>query len=406
MHPQMLVACPMRASVRPRGKGIVLLALLGGLLAGPAQAEGGASLEVTLGGRPSVVFDSAQAACSPDDMPDINPRAYRDASGQVVVFALHMANRALRGPDIAHLAIDCHIALASPEDGDPARYNDRNFIAATWTEDGRAVSALVHEEYHADHHGRCRAEGDIACWFNTILAYQSADGGRDFARARLSVVAAAPFRQEVEQGRHRGFFNPSNIVRDGRYRYALIATTGWDGQAYGSCLFRSADPARAGSWRAWDGQAFAVRYADPYASVPSFAAPCRPIAPFAYAVGSITRYAASGTWIAVLQAKAGGDFPTDGFYTATSRDLLRWSAPRLLLAGRTLYNDLCASGPTIIGYPALIDDTSPSRNFDTIGDHPDLLFTTMTVTGCQTGRRVLLRQRLTISAGDAVKTIR
>ena len=378
-----------------------MLAALGAVLGSPARADGAMDLDVTVTGRASVVFDTARAACSPDDVPDINPRAYRDESGRMVVFALDMANRPLRGPDLAHLAVDCHVALASPEDGDPARYDDRNFVTATWTEDGRAVSALVHEEYHADHHGRCRVDGDVGCWFNTILAYQSGDGGRDFTRMRPQVVASAPFRQEVEQGRHRGFFNPSNIVRDGRYVYALIATTGWDGQPYGSCLFRSADPSVAGSWRAWDGRAFAVRYLDPYVSVASRSAPCRPIEPFTYAVGSITRHAASGTWIALLQAKAGGDFPADGFYTATSRDLLHWSAPRLLLAGRTLYNDLCAAGPTIIGYPALIDDRSPSRNFDTVGDHPDLLFTSMSVASCRTGRRVLLRERLTIDARAA-----
>ena len=108
------------------------------------------------------------------------------------------------------------------------------------------------------------------------------------------------------------------------------------------------------------------------------------------------RHRATGTWIAVFQAAAGGAFPLDGFYVATSRDLLHWGAPELLLAGRTLYDDLCTAGPTIIGYPAMLDPGSAARNFDEVGDHPDLLFTTMAVSGCHTGRRMLLRRRLTI----------
>ncbi len=366
-------------------------ALAASLTAGPARAG------VAVTGAPSIIFDTARDGCSPDDMPDISPRAYRDASGAMVMFALHDSNHPLRGPDIAHLKVDCHAALASPGDADPARYDDRNFVTATWTDDGRSVSALVHEEYHADHHGRCRLDDELGCWFNTILAYRSGDGGASFVRQRPAVVAAAPFRQDVGQGRHRGFFNPSNIVADGRARYALIVTTGWDGQPYGSCLFRTDDPARPGSWRAWDGAGFTIRYDDPYAVRAPAAKPCGTIEPFAYAVGSLVRHRATGTWIAVFQAKAGGAFPLDGFYVAESRDLLHWGAPELLLAGPTLYDDLCHAGPTIIGYPTMLDAGSASRNFDEVGDHPDLLFTTMAVANCRTGGRVLRRRGLTIS---------
>ena len=126
------------------------------------------------------------------------------------------------------------------------------------------------------------------------------------------------------------------------------------------------------------------------------AKPCEPIKPFSYAVGSLVRHRATGAWIAVFQAKKGDTFPFDGFYVATSRDLLHWDAPKLLLAGPTLYDDLCTAGPSIIGYPAMLDEGTPARNFDEVGDHPDLLFTTITVSDCHTGRRVLLRRRLTI----------
>lgn len=373
------------------------LALVFTLLAA-VQAHA-ADLKIALTGKPSVVFNSTRDGCEPNDVPDLNPRAYRNADGQVVLFGLHFVNRALRGPDFAHLKIDCHVALDSPLDPDPAHFADRNFVAATWTPDGRNVSALVHEEYHADDHGRCRASGDLGCWYNTVLAYQSGDEGADFAKASPLVVAAAPFTQDVEQGRHRGFFNPSNIVADGAYKYVFVSTTGWDGQPFGNCLFRTSDPSKPALWRAYDGTAFTIRYADPYKDR-SQPKPCATIAPFSYAVGAVVRHHATKLWIAVFQAAAGGVFPVDGFYYATGRDLLHWGAPRLLLAGKTLYGDLCKAGSSIINYPSVIDPASSSRNFDAVGDQPELFFTIMQVAGCQTGERMLVRQPLTLKIAE------
>ncbi len=371
---------------------LALLALA--LASAPARAADDLSMEIV--GAPSIVFDSARDGCSPDDMPDLNPRAYRAADGRTVMFALHDVARALVGPDLAHLKIDCHVALGSPADGNPASYADRNFIAATWTADGHTVSALVHHEYHADHFGRCGSSGDLACWYNTIVAYQSNDEGRDFQRVAPFVVAAAPFKQDVEQGRQRGFFNPSNVVSDGRYVYAMISTTGWTGQLDGVCLFRTADPKDAGSWRAFDGKGYTIRYRDPYRTKVENQPACRPIEPFVFPVGSLTYHRLSRTWIAVFQAKAAGAMPVDGVYYAASPDLIHWGLPRILLAGQTLYNDLCRAGPTIVNYPALLDPASPSRNYDEVGDRPDLFFTSMNVASCSTGRRLLVREQVIV----------
>ena len=387
----MPVSRPLATSVRS-----TLIGLLVGTAGHAAYAN---DLTVAITGSAAIVYDTAHDGCGPDDFPDINPRAFRDASGRIAMFALHDDNRPLRGPDFAHLKIDCHVALGSPQDPDPARYADRNFVAATWTNDGRAVAALVHHEYHADDFGRCRASGDLACWYNTILAYRSDDGGHDFTKVEPSVVAAAPFRQDVEQGRHRGFFNPSNIVADGGHYYALISTTGWTGQPFGNCLFRSDDPGKSGAWRAFDGSRFSIRYDDPYKVAAAHPRPCQTIAPFTFPVGSIVRHRASGTWIALFQASTGDVFPLDGLYYATSHDLLHWSEPRILLAGKTLYNDLCKAGPSIIGYPAMLDAASTSRNFDEVGDHPDLFLTSMDVADCHTGARILVREELTITSG-------
>lgn len=368
--------------------GLVLVAL--NALVCPAHA---ADVTLTMTGDNAVLYDSVRDACAPIDVPDINPRAYRDAHGQVVMFALHFVNRALRGPDLTHLKIDCRVALDSAFDADPARYDDRRYIAATWTADGTAVSALIHEEYHADLHKTCRVADSLGCWFNTVLAFHSGDGGASFTPASPLVVASAPFRQDVEQGRHRGFFNPSNMVSDGRYTYAFISTTGWDGQAPGNCLFRTANPADSGSWRAYDGTHFSVRFANPYLSR-ARPKPCRSIAPFLFPVGAVVRDARHNLWVAVFQAAQGGPYPLEGFYYATARDLLHWSAPRLLMAGRTAYSDLCKVGPSIINYPSILDPGSTSRNFDTIGDHPLLFFDIIAVKDCQTMQRLLVYRPL------------
>ena len=359
----------------------------------PALAQ---SVKVDVTGAPSILFNSARDGCSPVDVPDINARAFRDSAGQIVMFALHDIAHPLRGPDLGHLKIDCRSALGSPEDPDPAHFDDRNFLAATWTGDGRTVGALVHEEYHADQFHRCRVTTDIGCWYNTVLSFRSTDGGGSFTRTTPSIVAVAPFRQTVEQGRHRGFFNPSNIVHDAGHYYALISTTGWTGQSFGNCLFRSDDPTKAGSWRAYDGRGFSIRYEDPYTVTAPRPKPCQTIGPFTFAVGALVRHRASKLWIAVTQASAGGVYPVDGFYYAASRDLLHWDAPRLLIAGKTLYGDLCHAGASVIAYPALLDEHSASRNFDEVGDHPDLLFTSAEVERCRTGQRLLVRESVTI----------
>ncbi len=388
----------LRSVRNDRGARIIVSILVACLPLGAHAAD----LTLALVGTPTIVFDSAHDGCTADDFPDLNARAFRDAAGRTMVFTLHDGNRPLVGPDLAHLKPDCHAALASPADPDPAHHADRNFLAATWTDDGRSVGGLVHEEYHADQFGRCAAQGDIACWYNTILAYRSGNGGLDFLRVPHPIVASAPFRQDVEQGRHRGFFNPSNIVagdgRDSRYRYALISTTGWDGQPYGNCLFRSADPA-AGDWRAYDGRGFTIRYDDPYR--PGFKPPasCQAIQPFTFPVGSVVLHKPTHTFVAMFAAKVGGVFPVAGFYAATSRDLLHWSDPRLVLASPTLYDDLCRAGPSIVAYPALLDPASPARNYDTIGEAPELVFTRIAIEGCATGRRLLLRQRLAVRTG-------
>lgn len=371
----------------------------------PVRAQTLPALKLALEGRAEKVFDSATDKCAPVDMPDVNPRAYRAADGSIVMFALHYEARALRGPDFAHLKIDCPVSLPSGGNADPAAYDGRRFLTSTWTTDGKRVAALVHDEYHADQHpGRCIFSSDLQCWWNAVLSFRSDDGGASFTASKPLVVAAAPFRQDVGQGRHRGFFNPSNMVGKDGYVYAFVSTTGWEGQHYGACLVRNRNPLDSAGWRGFDGAEFSVRWRDPYAQKASYDQPvCKPLEPFGFPVSAVLRHRPSENWLALWEApRIEGKFPTSGFYYATSRNLIDWSLPALLAATPIMYQP-CGAGEsnrngTVLAYPSLLDESAEGRNFDNAGDTPSLFYARVKNNGCIPGaERVLMRQKLRIS---------
>lgn len=381
----------------------VALALLSTVA--PLRAQSLPALTLKIEGRAEKVFDSATDKCAPVDMPDVNPRAYRAADGSIVMFALHFEARALRGTDFANLKIDCRVALHSKQEADPAAYDGRRYLTSTWTTDGKRVAALIHNEYHADHHpGRCLFKSDLQCWWNAVLSFRSDDGGATFTPSTPIVVAAAPFTQDVGQGRHRGFFSPSNMVGKDGYVYALVSTTGWEGQHFGACLIRNRDPLDSAGWRGFDGQGFTVRWRDPYRQKASYDQPvCKALEPFGFPVGAVLRHRGSGQWIALWEApRIEGKFPTAGFYYATSRDLIGWSLPALLAAAPTMHQP-CGPGDgnrdgTVLSYPSMLDETAEGRNFDNAGDTPSLFYTRVKNNGCIPGaERVLMRQKVRIT---------
>lgn len=354
-------------------------------------------------GPPVVVFDPKRDACDGHDVADVPLRAWRGEDGLIHAFALHYENRRLSGKSLLALKIECPVVFRGNGDGDPRKFDDRIWIAATWTMDGKSVHALAHHEFQANtHKGRCRFDDYMKCWWNSILNIRSTDGGRSFRRAELQVMAATPFPQEVEQGRHRGFFNPSNIIaRDGA-AYTLIGTTGWSGQPGGVCLFRSPDPA-GGDWRGWNGTGFVARFPNPYAGQAPAGQTCRTLSPFPAPVGSLVRHRPSGRYLAVYQASAGapdgmgGVVAEPGFYLSASANLVDWSPPTLVLATKSYYDDACGAG-TIRNYPVLIDERAEGRNFDNVGDEALLFFAETRVEGCQhTSDRKLIARKVRIS---------
>ncbi len=364
-----------------------------------AQAPGW-RLEVAPDAREETVYAWSRERCEEWHIPDAPLRAFRDDKNAVVAFASHHRNRALLGPGLDAIATTCSVSFQAKNSPDPSEFSDMSWIAATWTGNGRDVFALMHDEYHADRHaGACRFKDGMACWYNVVTAARSRDSGRSFTVDEPRTLVAAPaFRQDVGQGRHRGFFNPSNIVRDGDAWYALIATTGGEGQKGGTCLFRTTEIADAASWRAFDGQDFSVRAVDPYREDIAQARPCQPLKVLPTTVGSLTRHEASGRWLAIfhLGPDAAQNIAGGRVAYSWSDDLKRWSPLRTLLIHPTLWSRNCGDSLRY-AYGALADPNSTSRNFETTGDEPFLFMTRMKVSDCKVGpERDLVRLKIRI----------
>jgi hypothetical protein len=347
-------------------------------------------------GPAEVVFDWERDRCARWDIPDAPARAWRLPSGAVALLAGSEATRASRGPDLARIERDCAVLHAGAEDGDPAAFDDRSWIAAVHAV-GSRVEGLAHVEYHG-HLRPDRCLGDYAaCWSNAIVALVSPDGGRTFERAEPALVAALPYRYNGEGGQRIGYFNPSNILRVDDHLHAFVFAERHGAQARGPCLLRRPVEGTARDWRAWDGTGFGVRFIDPYREAVEDPARhvCTPVAGLRSTVSSVVRDTRSGRYLAVTPAElreASDEPPRRGIWWSVSDDFVTWSAPQLLYEVPLLWRRDC-SAPSAYAYPSLIDDDSPSAAFDTADERLWLYLVEMPLDArCQVGpRRNLVR---------------
>ncbi len=351
-------------------------------------------VRVVVTGEPEVVFDWTTDRCEDVDIPDLAARAFRDADDNVQLISAHEVNRRFIGPDLDHLRHECDVIMRSGLDPDPAAFDDHEWLAATWTPDGRTVYALVHDEYQGHSRPeRCPSGNYFSCWYNAITLAVSQDGGRTYRAApRPNLVASIPDPYVPDLG-PRGMFAPSNIVRRGDgYFYSLVRLL--RGEIGGNCVIRTKDLSNPSSWRAWtDGKQFDTRFVDPYGPVPdpsrhlcrSFLFPTgRHLDP-----GSITYNSVARQWIFVGAS-------TGGFYYALSRDLVTWTAARLFYDVTTIWEYACGD-PDPVLYPSLIDPSSTSRNFETSDGRAYVYYTVLHYPDCQqTLDRDLVRVPVTI----------
>jgi hypothetical protein len=339
-------------------------------------------ITLQVAGPPEVVFDWTTDRCEEPDIPDLPARAFRDADGNVQLISAHYVNRRFIGPDLNHLRHGCEVIMASNYNPDPAAFDDHEWIASTWTPDGRTVYALVHNEFQGNTHaGSCPSGDYFKCWYNTVTLAVSSDGGRVYADApRPKLVASIPYAYVPDTG-PVGAFTPSNIVRNQRdgFFYALVYRN-IRNETIGNCLIRTRDLADPSSWRAWSGgSSFATSFVDPYGSNPNPVAHlCAPVSradPQDLQPNSLTWNTEARQWLLVGQA-------LDGAYFSLSPDLITWTRPQQFFAAQTTWDYSCGK-PDPFAYPSLIDPTSPSRNFETSGRTAYLYFTQFHYLDCQ-----------------------
>jgi hypothetical protein len=364
-------------------------ALLLGMLLWPAAAHGALWYDfnepyASATGPEVKVFDWSVHRCDEYDIPDQPARAFRSASGQVTLIATHSTARRKTGNTLGSVVHQCATSFGSSADPDPSTWNNGEWLATTYTADGTTVYALVHNEYQGWRYGPgyCIRSGELwedkqKCWYNSITLASSTNGGATFSHSAppTHYVGGLPYRYAVGVG-PSGFFGPSNIVRgrDG-YHYVMLHVEGHGVQPSGSCLWRSRDLADPGSWRAWGGTGFTVRFLDPYRNDISDPAQhvCAPVGPEAMQTGS-----ESLTWSTYfkkwLLVRATGGPGGTGFYVFYSDDLVNWWGGTQLMAAELPWAHTCGE-PDYVLYPSLLDPDSQSRNFETTGQRPYLFFT-------------------------------
>ena len=344
--------------------------------AGVANAWG-AGVAVT--GPPEVVFRWATERCDEFDIPDMPARAFRDADGRVQLLDTHIVATRFLGSDLNRVRHDCTVVMSSHQNPDPAAFDDKEFLAATFTPDGTTVYGLVHNEYTGHTHpGQCPSSWYFNCWWNTLTLAVSTDKGETYQHpAGRRLVASIPYPYVPDFG-SSGVRNPSNIVRkaDGYYYAFAQAWRQPRGQPtyyYANCLIRTRNLADPASWRAWNAGRFDMTFVDPYGPIPD---PdehlCRSIAPALRLVGelpigSITFSTYAKQWLLVGNTSG-------GFFSATSPDLIHWSEGTIFYEGTIGWEGACG-GPDAIQYASLLDPASTSRNFSTMGRTAYVYFT-------------------------------
>jgi hypothetical protein len=354
---------------------------------------------LALAGPEETVFDYTKDSCSPIDIPDAPARAFRDAEGRVHLIASHYVTRAMVGPSLDGVRHDCRHVMVSDLDGDPARFDDREWIAAPYTTDGRTVYALVHDEYQGDKHpGECPSGQYLKCWYNSITLARSTDGGRTFTHAPppRQLVAAVPYRYQPDVGRPYGLFQPSNIVRKDNYYYALLQAEAFGAQRGGTCVIRTPRLDQPGAWRAWDGDGFDARFVDPYTVAGDTGHICAPVS--YNQIGGMTNSLTYNSYLEkYVLVSPGATQGSQGLYYSTSDDLIEWTRRKLIRGVVFPWTFECGD-PNPLSNPSLIDSRSPSRSFETTGRAPWLYFTRFHYKDCHsTLNRDLVRIRVRFS---------
>ncbi|MGU3495966.1 hypothetical protein ACLBXM_18140 [Xanthobacteraceae bacterium A53D] len=384
-------AAGLRRALAPPLAALALLALLP---LAPAHA-----LELQVAGPESVIFDQRTQACDVNDHPDAPARAFRNAKGEMVMFAPNFRNRAFVGPDLRGLARDCAVRFAATGSADPNRLDDRTWLHGFYTQDGTNIFAFASASFIPYRHKeRCNAGTErTACWRNGVAALISQDGGQTFTDSAPPpahvLMPPVPYSPDVKNP--AGFISTTNIVTYKGDLYSIVWRRDAEARNSRNCLVR-AKGGDVNRWEVWTGDGFAPMAKRTPQGWTVERTDCAAIGKGLPSIRGFVFHPASETFIAVFQQRPRGRSKgEDGFYVATSKDMVNWSKPSLLTA-QPLRDGLEDKG-IFNGYPALIDSTSPDRNFGTVGESVDLVFVRLLPDAKMKRARQLIALPLTIT---------
>jgi len=396
----------------------VLLSLLALVAAGVSFAQtvpasnatsGVPTLTGVLDGARTAVFSTPQDSCIANDIPDAMARAFRDYTGTVHLISASSDLFQGIGPSLETVEHSCDIAFQSANDPDPADYNDQVWIDSFYTLDGKSIAALSHTEYHGwSHPGECKTQNIVQCEYDSDTYHFSDDGGYHFAgrKAPGNLIADIPYKYEIDRG-PMGYSVDTNIIEYGGWYYAVATDWTWPANCSGTtgpqrCRIPTGgaplrtknvyDPA---SWRAWRDGDFSMPFVDPY--VGPVANPSQHVytpVPYMGFVNAINYYPAGDLVVATLWDYWDNELGTPGLYLTTSRDLVHWTTPTLVVTVAQL-SAYDPPGSWLYAYFSLIDPTSPDRNFATIGDHPYVYY--VRLDNNDVYHRVLYRQKVKLT---------
>ena len=343
-----------------------------------------------------VWFNQTRDQCNDRDTVDQAMAAFRRDDGSVVAFSGDNDIKGngvpvpgggffrMVGSSLHDLVRDCTapVLKGGPAFADPASYPHSVWLMATWTEDGETVHGLVHDEYHANvtDAEMCPAGDHGICWYSTILAVKSTDGGRTFEYQTspqnprgIAVSSPVGYQPGQEGGRPQGTSaGGHHLVHDPHDGYLYLLTgcgqgAHLPGGEIGRCVWRTKDISDVAAWRGWNGAAWTVTSVDPYASparsseghLPALVSGSLPGPQSVVYHEGLELFIAMGSSL----TSASGERPKVQTWYMTSTNMTTWSNKRAAAAAFEL------PGPFLdrANYPHLIDADSPSRNFDVIG---------------------------------------
>ena len=336
----------------------------------------------SVAGEQSPKLVSSSSSCHSGASPDAPLRIFSDDSGQIFGYLSYKTSYRVRfnTPDL--YSVECKPVLFSEGDPDPYRFDDNLWIGAIWKGHGSTINALIHNEFHAHKHkGRCEFATYLQCWRNSITFLESRDGGSSFVKSEVSkVVATAQFQFGEFQGKHRGFFNPSNVVSLNNSRYFLAETTGGGAQVRGVCAFRNTDMEDPWVWLAWDGMDFRHRLDHP-PKHPSSIKVCKVLDNLQGPFTSIIHHSQSNLFLGIFVGVF-GDEKASKVLGSWSSDLVSWGEAFIILDMPLIWSKNCVD-KFRYAYPAAYNFDDPSGQLDNYFDSFLIFLTRFTVENCK-----------------------